>query len=334
MRLQRSAVPGLLLRVAIAGALLFVVFRVALPPEGRTLDALGDAWTTGVAEALGWLGVAWALLGASFAIGALRFRTLLRGAGLDAGFGTLLRAYVVASFFNIVLPGAILGDAYRVWDARRDTGRGSEVLGLVVLERLLSLAALGGIALVALPALPLDEDAELGGLLAAICLGLVAVTGAALHPRANDGLRRLASPLTKLSRRLGDAVDGALSAVASLREAPRALFVALALSLAMQALPVAAALALAVPLDAAVAWYWYVLIVPFVTLVASIPISIGGAGVRESLYVALFGAVGMRPEVALALSLSALAASLVWGGVGLLVFSLGRRSRAPGPEPA
>jgi hypothetical protein len=54
-------------------------------------------------------------------------------------------------------------------------------------------------------------------------------------------------------------------------------------------------------------------------------VSIGGAGVREVLYVALFGAVGMRSEAALALSLSVFAASLVWGGVGLALLVLQRR---------
>ena len=64
---------------------------------------------------------------------------------------------------------------------------------------------------------------------------------------------------------------------------------------------------------------------PFVTLVSLLPISIGGTGVREVLYVSLFGAVGMSADVALALSLSVLAAALVWGGVGLAVFAAGRR---------
>ena len=82
---------------------------------------------------------------------------------------------------------------------------------------------------------------------------------------------------------------------------------------------------LAIPLAAWVPWYWFAVIVPFVTLVSLLPISIGGTGVREVLYVSLFGAVGMRADVALALSLSVLAAALIWGGIGLAVFAVGRR---------
>ena len=68
------------------------------------------------------------------------------------------------------------------------------------------------------------------------------------------------------------------------------------------------------------------MIIPFTTLASLLPISIGGTGVREALFVALFGAVGMRPEVALVLSLSTLFVALAWGLVGLGLFALGRRS--------
>ena len=67
------------------------------------------------------------------------------------------------------------------------------------------------------------------------------------------------------------------------------------------------------------------MIVPLVTLVTLIPVSIGGAGLREWLYVELFGALGMRAEVALSLSLSVFATTLVWGFVGLALFAWGRR---------
>ena len=70
------------------------------------------------------------------------------------------------------------------------------------------------------------------------------------------------------------------------------------------------------------------MIVPLVTLVTLVPVSIGGAGVREWLYVELFGSLGMRSEVALSLSLSVFAATLVWGFFGLALFAWGRRSQS------
>ena len=106
------------------------------------------------------------------------------------------------------------------------------------------------------------------------------------------------------------------------------------LSLANQWLPVGAVIALAVPLDQSVAWYWFAAIVPFVTLASLLPISIGGTGVREALFVALFGAVGMRAEVALALSLATLGVAVAWGLLGLALFAIGRDAEQPGASPS
>jgi len=335
--LPRSAL--LLLRLAVAAGLLALAFRVALPADHPGLArALLESWHTSLPEALAWFGLAWALLGLSLVVGALRFRVLLRGAGLTMSFGALLRAYLVATYFNLVLPGAVLGDVYRFLDARRGTGRGSTVLGMVAVERLLSLSALGSIGLVVVPAIPLaSEDRWLAGALIFLSGSFAAGTAFALHPRTNPLLRRLVAPMRKLSERLADGIDRALVAVAEVSKKPAVLGRTFALSLANQGLPVLALCALAVPLDALVAWYWFAIIVPFVTLVSLLPISIGGTGVREYLYVALFGAVGMRPESALALSLSVLAAALLWGLVGFAIFAVGRRDHrhfAAEPPPA
>ena len=331
--LDRAAIPRLLLRFAMAGGLLAIVLHSALPSDGQGIVAtLRGAWTTSLPVALFWLAVAFAILGVSFAIGAARFQGLMRAAGLDVSWKTVFRAYVVAGFFNLLLPGAILGDVYRFADARGDTGRGAEVFGILVLERLLGLSALGAIGLAAAPAIPrVGID---GGLIAAIfaaCVVFAFGTLAALHPAINRALRRGVGALRRLSQRLAEAGDTALAAVGAFSARPRSVTWALLLSLLNQGLPILAIMALAVPLATDVAWYWYAIIVPFVTLMSLLPISIGGTGIRESLYVLLFGAVGMAPASAFALSLSVLAAAMIWAVVGFVVFVL---RRGPRPELA
>jgi len=232
-----------------------------------------------------------------------------------------------------VLPGAIFGDVYRVWDTRRDTGRGSEVVGVTVLERLLALAALASIGLVVAPFLPATPEIErLRAVAVALCALLVVGPLAALHRGLNAWMRDLlarfgsgAAGLSSGAAGLAARAGRALAAVAELAERPRTVAAAFALSVLMQWLVVAAVVALAAPLDTTLAWYWFAVVVPFVTLVTSIPISIAGTGVRELLYVTLFGVVGMKAGIALTLSLSILAAALVWGLLGLLLFALGRR---------
>lgn len=307
-------------RAAVALGGLALAFRLALPEgEGGGFEALLGAWKVPLPVALAWFGVAWAILGVSLVVGALRFRGLLRGAGLDIDFATLFRAYLVATFFNLVLPGAILGDVYRFFDARRDTGEGSRVLGIVALERVMSLGALGTIALAVAPVIPtLHDDRRLLVWLVAVGAGFVALSAGVLLRSVNRFLGHLAG-------RFSAPAERALGAVGEVASQPGVVWRAYGWSLVNQGLPVLALVVLAVPLDALVPWYWFAVIVPFVTLVSLLPISIGGTGVREVLYVSLFGAVGMPAEAALSLSLSVLAAALLWGLIGLIVFAAGRR---------
>jgi len=318
---------GLRLTVALVG--LALVVQLGLPSDDDGLLArMRSAWIGDPLEAWSWFAVAAALFGASYAVGALRFRDLLASAGMKTNYAPLLRSYIVASFFNLVLPGLIMGDVYRLADARRDTGSGARVFGIVVLERLLGFSALGSMALLAAPALPgetpITVRLAVGSLGAAITLGpFILLTG-----RGQRLAATLASGLERVNTR---AADAALQAVAAIEQAgtrPAVIARTFGLSLANQWLPVLAVIALAAPLDTHVALHWYAVIIPFVTLASLLPISIGGTGVREALFVVLFGAVGMRPEVALVLSLSTLAVALTWGLLGLLFFLVGRRARA------
>jgi uncharacterized membrane protein YbhN (UPF0104 family) len=47
----------------------------------------------------------------------------------------------------------------------------------------------------------------------------------------------------------------------------------------------------------------FMIFIPLITLFAMIPISISGLGVREGAFVLFFGFIGMRPEIATAMSL-------------------------------
>ena len=140
--------------------------------------------------------------------------------------------------------------------------------------------------------------------------------------------RSLAQQLARLNARAASAGGQAVSAIEQAGAHRVVIARTFGLSVLNQWLPVLAVVALAMPLDAQVAVHWYAVIIPFVTLASLLPISIGGTGVREALFVALFGAVGMRPEVALVLSLSTLAVALSWGLLGLAFFLVGRRARA------
>ncbi len=328
--LAPGAWPRLLLRFACAGLLLYLVVRAALPDDTRGSDALRAAFAVGPAEVGMAILAAFVLFGVSFAVGAVRFSILLRTAGIEMAWTNSLRALIVAGFFNLVLPGAILGDVYRVWDVRREVGEGSRTLGIVVVERLLGFASLGCVGLVAAPWVPLEGDGRsLALALLSLCLVIALANGLALHRRGQAWLRAfvewVAGWLPRFGAAFGERATRALEAGESASQAPRTLATAFGLSLVNQGLPVVAVYVLALPLAGTTPHpFWFAIIVPFVTLMSLVPISIGGTGVREGLYVVLFGAVGMASEVALVLSLCLLATALLWAAVGFVLFSLDR----------
>lgn len=313
----------LAVRAAVAAGLLALAFRWAVPPESRDLASLRAAWVLPLPQALAWFAAAVALFGTGFVAGALRFHVLLRGAGLSARFGPVLHAYVVASFFNLLLPTGLPGDAYRLADARRDVGRGAELLGVLALERLLSLAALGALVLGALPLLPDPPGPLVTAALVAVSAAVLLGTLLLLHGPSLAWLRRVALRPAARWPRLQGIADRSLGAIGGLRERGAALAAAFALSLAMQAVLVACVALLAVPLDTGVPWSGYAVVVPITALAALLPITVGGVGVREHLYIALFGSLGMRAPVALSLSLATFAVFLVWSLVGLALFVRG-----------
>jgi uncharacterized protein (TIRG00374 family) len=321
---RRRAILRLALRSVPALLLLAVSFQLALPRgEGGEIawHALGDAIEAPPATTTAWLAAGFALFGATLATAALRFHLLMRAASVPSRFASALHLFLVATFFNTVLPGGVLGDAWRVWQGHDRLRKGPAVLGVVTLERILGLQALGIVALCGAP------WASTGALPTPVFSGLVAVAAACafgpfvlLHPIAANALRgaidRLPQRFARAKRVTLEAADG-LTAV---RHAPSRAAAAIGLSLVCQAIPVVAVWTLAQPLAGDVPAPWFAVVVPFVTLMSMLPISIGGTGVRELLFVSLFGGVGMPPAAALALALGTGLVNLAWAGVGLVLF--------------
>jgi len=85
---------------------------------------------------------------------------------------------------------------------------------------------------------------------------------------------------------------------------------------------------MAIGLDINVEWSGFLLIIPLVTLMMVVPISIAGWGVREGVMVVGFGYLGVAPEAALALSILYGLLMLVVALPGGIVWAL-KRNHTP-----
>ena len=72
---------------------------------------------------------------------------------------------------------------------------------------------------------------------------------------------------------------------------------------------------------------------PTAAVIASLPISIGGLGVRENTLVGLFGGLGFTPEISTAMSLLGYVAGILASLLGGVAFVLRRIESDPSKEP-
>jgi uncharacterized protein (TIRG00374 family) len=256
------------------------------------------------------------------ALSAYRWRLLLRPVALATSYVKLVGFYFIGMFFNLFLPTIVGGDAVKALLLTRETGEPARATMSVFMERNTGLCALlllaVGAAAVA-PAITLGR-LTLVTLVWWLAAGYVAVNVVLLNPPAYRLADRViaVTPLARLRPRAASLY----AAVVPYKRAAPALALAIALSLIFQGLVVAvvflnaAALSLDVPLSAVAVF------VPLVSLAGMVPVSVNGLGVREALYILLFGKLGVPADLAVSLALLYLAVTLIASLPGGLVYAL------------
>jgi glycosyltransferase 2 family protein len=243
------------------------------------------------------------LILASNLLGAAQWQWILRAAGVANGFGSTARVYFGGLFLNNFMLGNVGGDVYRIYSLGRG-GSVAAVAGATVVDRLLGLAALCTLAAVAAVGALHGGHVPAGQALVVLGFG-VAIMGTAavlLDARTGEALTRWVAglPLGRWSDRLARL----LGHLRTYRQHPRVLNGAFLLSLGIQAARVVAhftvGLAMGWSLHAPDLGKFF-LVIPVLGLLISLPISIGGWGVREWAGMALFAPLGHGGQEAVTL---------------------------------
>ena len=304
-----------LLRVV--GTLAGVAY-VAYMVQGQNLgDAAGRVPLLMLAAAI-------AAVALNVAVGAVRWRVLLDayGASQVPPWRRLIYLYFQSFFYNNCLPGAVTGDVVRGIATRQAFGPHglTGTMAVVLVERILGLFGLfvllavglvvaGGVA---------DDPGSLWlwtGIGVAGTLAVVAAVASA---------RRLAP---RLPGRLGE-IAGRLPAIVR----PGAFAAAVALSVVTQVFVALAGWLLLVSLDPGVGFAASLLVVPLASATTFLPITVGGTGAREAVFILLCGRLfGMPESDAVVASLGLWLAHLVVGAAGGLaqVFERGDTAAQP-----
>ena len=253
---------------------------------------------------------------------AYRWLLLLKPVRLTSTYGRLASTYFIGMFFSIFLPTIVGGDAVKAILLARETGAPARATISVFMDRNVGLFALLAIAIVAAWwAPPLARfRVSLFVLTSAAGLLYLAVNAALMNRRAYGLVDQLIAltPLAGIRHRAASLYE----AMVPYRHDFSTLAGALALSFLHQAVVIgvvflnARALGQTFPISALAVF------VPLVALAGMVPLSMNGMGVRDAMYVLLFGQLGASRELALSLALLHLAVTFLASLPGGIVYAL------------
>ena len=283
--------------------LYFSLRRVDLGSVGQRLSTLD----------LRWIMFVLIMLCVQIPLAALRWREIVAICGAKLPLLTAFRYSFIGMFFSQVLPSTVGGDAVRIWLLARGGAGWSISIYSVLIDRVVGVSALAVVVVACLPwTLNLVHDPVARGALALIGFG--ALAGAAVflglgvqHLRILERwwLTRHLATASRLAWRL-------CRSMAGLRIA--------ALSFTIHLLTVLVAWGAARATHASVEFMQVLYLFLPVMLVATIPVSIAGWGVRESAMVLAFSYAGLVESDGLIVSILYGVVTLGVGAIGGVVW--------------
>jgi uncharacterized membrane protein YbhN (UPF0104 family) len=260
---------------------------------------------------------------------ALRWRWILRQLGYPLTTGASVEAWLVGQCASQILPAVVGGDAARIIRLRRYHVPTTAALVSVVIDRFAGFVALVVLSAFTVPMLTAYKNTlipdEIFWAVGMSCL-LVAIVLLSLRWTANTAV---VSRIPRLAQ-----VQGALRAVRPTKEG-LLLFALIGLGTNMTV--IISAFLLGRELNPLMDLYSCFAILPLVSLLTFIPISIAGWGVREALMMSAFALIDVPATDALAVSIKLGLANLALGLIGGIVWIVLPAKEIPGelpPEPA
>jgi glycosyltransferase 2 family protein len=289
---------------ATAGLLWFALGRVDWAVVGLRLNAIVPLF--GVAALI--------VLALQPVPAALRWRLIAGYSGFRMTVAQACRLCLIGAFFNQVLPSSLGGDGARIWLSVKGGAAPGAATYSVLVDRVVGLLWLIILAVACLPWSLAIVSNPAGRISLVLCAlgGLAAISVFLLFGRLDAAWTRR----WWATRHLGDASRLAWR----LLSAPAAASAIAMLSLTLHAATVGAVWLIAQGVGAPLGVFQALIVVPPTLLIATVPISIGGWGVRETVMAAAFSFLGLAATDGLIVSVLFGAATFIVSAAGGLVW--------------
>jgi len=261
---------------------------------------------------------------------AIRWWFLLRLQDIRIRAWEAIRLTFLGNFFNLFMPSTVGGDLAKAYYVSKYTPRKAAVLVSIFVDRVLGLtelALLASVMLVMVLSLGLETFERLHDAAVTVAVVMVIVV-CALTFLLSARVRQMLH-LQKLYSKMSFAhhIAAAGDAAKLYRRRLPGLAKAIAITFGAHILWVGsvALIGMSLPeMRSATSWYSYFVYIPLIYIIGSLPITIGGVGLIEKLYIVGFATVS--PSIVLVLALLArFLPILCWGVPGFIVYMNGPR---------
>ncbi len=308
---------GALARILICVLILtYLLKKLDMQMLGNVLGRALSQWP--------WLMAGLVLTFIGLCVGAARWHVILIAQGLRQSLLRVFRIYFIGQFFNAFMLGACGGDVARAYYASCEMrGKRTEAISTVFVDRAVGLFAMivfCCIMIILRINLFIDYQGTRwpGILMFVFLIGALAAIFALFRRNLFEHwhfFRRL-----EQDTRFGPLIRRAYEALYLYRRRHRILAIALLFSLLNLAFLTFACYSFGRSLEIDLSAIDYFTVFPIISVLAAVPITPGGLGVREGLFVAMLQDVNIDPLHSLPLSLMNYAGGLAWSLFGGLLF--------------
>ena len=307
-------IASLLVRIGISLILLVILFKF------NKIDIHDLITDIQRADKL-FLAVGFAIFFFSYFLGFLRWQMLLKAASISIPLKKLISSFSGGVFFSIFLPSTIGGDIVRSADLAEHTRKAKEVIATVFLDRL---SGYIGLVIVILPAILLGKDLVHDNVVFSSIAVIIALLVVVLLVLFNN---RIFLVITKFlstpgAGRVKETIKDIHQEIHIFRNRKQVIVGNLILSTFIQVISPLSIYFIACSLGLKVNFIYFLIFLPIIGAITLIPISIGGLGLREGLFVVYFAKAGVIKQLALAMSLLSFSFIVIYGALGGLIYVL------------
>jgi uncharacterized protein (TIRG00374 family) len=255
----------------------------------------------------------------SYVLAVFRWEMLLKAVKIRLPLKRVIISYCGGVFFNLFLPSTIGGDLMRSIDLGMHTKKPGEIIATVFLDRL---SGYIGLVLLAFAALlfgwKLIENRSILISIAVMTAILIIILSILFNEFLYLKINKLIHFIN--SHKIRELMANLHREVYYFKNHKRIIISNIVLSTVIQAAMPVVFFIIAKSLGIRLGMVWFFVLIPIISTITSIPISIGGLGLRDAATIYFFRKGGINPDLAFAMSLLDFFFIVIFAGIGGLIY--------------